>query len=322
MKYKTLGRTGIQVSELCYGTMSFGGDADPSESAKMYAACREKGINFFDCANVYSQGKAEEILGNLIKHERNELIITSKCFFPMGNDINAKGANRRNIMSSVEASLKRLGTDHLDVLFIHKWDDTTPIEETLRALNDLVSQGKVLYLGASNFSAWQVAKAIGISDKNNWAKFDILQPMYSMVKRQAESEILPLAKHENLGEISYSPVGGGLLSGKYTLEKKSETGRIATDERYQQRYGESWLLETAGKFTELAKQKNIHPVSMAVAWAAAHPAITCPIIGSRNLEQLQPSLESININISQDLHGEIAALGRTPAPATDRLEEQ
>ena len=163
MEYKLLGQTGVKVSQLCFGTMSFGGDADASESAKMYAACRQAGINFFDCADGYSRGAAEGILGNLIANERDDLIITSKCFVPTGEDINARGANRRHIVRAVEASLKRLKTDRLDILFMHRWDNTTPLEETLRALENLVAQGKVLYLGASNYSAWQIAKGIGIS---------------------------------------------------------------------------------------------------------------------------------------------------------------
>ena len=154
MDYTLLGRTGVKVSQLCYGTMSFGGDADAAESAKMYGACRDAGINFFDCADVYSKGQAEIILGDLMKSERDELVITSKCFSPLSDGVNARGGNRRYIPQAVEASLKRLGTDRLDVLFMHRWDADTPLEETLRALEDLVRAGKVLYLGVSNYAAW------------------------------------------------------------------------------------------------------------------------------------------------------------------------
>lgn len=322
MKFKWLGRTGVQVSELCYGTMSFGGDADAAEAAKMYAACRDKGINFFDCADGYSGGKAEEILGKLIAKERDELVIASKCFVPTGKDINARGGNRRHIVRAVENSLKRLGTDRLDVLFMHRWDENTPLEETMRALESLVAQGKVLYLGASNYSAWQIAKGLGIAERNGWPRFDVVQPMYSMVKRQAEAEIFEVAKAEELGVITYSPVGGGLLSGKYTLEARPDSGRLIEKQEYTARYGEEWVFETAGYFSALAKAKGEHPVSLAVAWVAANPAVTCPIIGSRNLEQLQPSLNSVDIDMTPELHAEIASLGRTPPPATDRLEEQ
>ncbi len=322
MKYKWLGKTGVKVSQLCYGTMSFGGDADAAESAKMYGACRDAGINFFDCANGYTKGKAEEILSGLMASERDELVITSKCFVPMSDDINDRGGNRRHIAMAVEASLKRLKTDRLDVLFMHRWDHKMPLEETMRALEKLVSDGKVLYLGASNYAAWQVAKGLGIAERFGWPRFDVIQPMYSLVKRQAESEIFPLALNENLGVITYSPVGGGLLSGKYGPDNRPDGGRLMTNKEYTARYGEDWVFETAGAFSALAKDRGVHPVSLAVAWAAANPAVTCPIIGARSLEQLQPSLDSVNIEMTPELHAEIAALSRTPALATDRLEEQ
>ncbi|HUS55651.1 MAG TPA: aldo/keto reductase [Thermohalobaculum sp.] len=321
MDYKLLGRTGIKVSQLCFGTMSFGGDADEATSEAMYAACRGRGINFFDCADGYSKGKAEAILGRLMAHERDDLIITTKCFNPMGPDINASGGNRRHIMRAVEASLKRLGTDRVEVLFMHRWDTTVPLEETLRALEDLVRDGKVLHLGASNYSAWQIAKGLGISERRVWARFDVIQPMYSLVKRQVESEILPLARAEGLGVITYSPVGGGLLSGKYGPDKRPEAGRLMTNKEYTARYGEDWVFETAGKFAALAAQRGHHPVSLAVAWAAANPDVTCPIIGARDLTQLGPSLEALKIEMTPELRAEISSLGRTPPPATDRLEE-
>ena len=322
MNFKKLGQTGLQVSQLCFGTMSFGGDADKDESAAMFNAARESGINFFDCADAYSKGKAEKILGKLIKGSRNELIITSKCFGQMSEDINAGGANRRHIVRAVEASLKRLGTDWIDVLFMHRWDPSVPLEETLRALEQLVSDGKVAYLGASNYSAWQIAKGLGISAKNNWPRFDVIQPMYSLVKRQLESEILPLAIEENLGVVTYSPVGGGLLSGKYSGEKQAQFGRLLDNKEYEARYGESWVFEVAEKFTALAQQLNTHPVTLAVSWAAQNPAVTCPIIGARNLQQLQPSLAANQFEMNDELYARITALSRRPALATDRLEEQ
>jgi aryl-alcohol dehydrogenase-like predicted oxidoreductase len=321
MNYKQLGQTGLQVSQLCFGTMSFGGDADEEQSVAMFNAARDAGINFFDCADAYSKGRAEEILGKFIKGNRDELIITSKCFGQMGDDINAGGANRRHIIRAVEASLKRLGTDWIDVLFMHRWDISVPLEETLRALEQLVSDGKVAYLGASNYSAWQVSKGLGISAKNNWPRFDVIQPMYSLVKRQVESEILPLAIEENLGVVTYSPVGGGMLSGKYGREKRAQSGRLVVNKDYAHRYGENWVFEVAENFTALAQELGIHPVSLAVAWVAKNPAVTCPIIGARNLEQLQPSLASTQIEMTDELYAKISALSRTPPPATDRLEE-
>lgn len=322
MDYKWLGRTGLKVSPLCFGTMSFGGDADEAESARMYGACRELGINFFDCADAYSKGRAEEILGKLMASERDDLVITSKCFNPTSKDVNARGANRRHIPRAVEASLKRLATDRLEVLFMHRWDPVTPLEDTLRALEDLVRDGKVLHLGASNYSAWQVAKGLGISQRRGWARFDVIQPMYSLVKRQVEAEILPLARSEELAVITYSPVGGGLLSGKFAPGVRPDSGRLISNKEYVVRYGEEWVLETAGAFTALAKAKGEHPVTLAVAWVAGHPDVTCPIIGARSLEQLGPSLDALTFDMTQELRAEISALSRTPAPATDRLEEQ
>jgi aryl-alcohol dehydrogenase-like predicted oxidoreductase len=322
MKYKYLGRTGLQVSQLCFGTMSFGGDANEEESARMYERCREAGINFFDCADAYSRGKAETILGKLMRGHRDELIVASKCFNPMGDDINMRGGNRRHILRAVEASLDRLGTDRLDVLFLHRFEPNVPLEETLRALESLVASGKVLYLGVSNWAAWQIAKALGIAERHGWPRIDVIQPMYSLVKRQSESEIFPLALSEGLGCITYSPVGGGLLSGKYGIKDRPDSGRIMSNQEYGKRYGEDWVYETAETFSALAKQHNAHPVSMAVAWAAAHPAVTCPIIGARSLEQLEPSLASIDIDMTPELHAEIASLSRTPPVATDRREEQ
>ncbi len=322
MKFKQLGQTGVQVSELCFGTMSFGGDADEEASARMFQRCRDRGINFFDCADAYSKGAAETILGKLVKGSRDELVITSKCFVPMSDDINAGGGNRRHILRAVEASLQRLGTDRLDVLLMHRWDALVPLEETLRALEKLVADGKVLYLGASNYAAWQIATGLGISRRNGWPGFDVIQPMYSLVKRQAETEILPLATAEKLGVMTYSTVGGGLLSGKYGNNRKPETGRIATNPEYTKRYSEDWAFEVAGKFTAFAEDHGIHPVSLAVAWAAANPAVTCPIIGARDLEQLEPSLNAVAVEMTAELYAGISALSRTPPPATDRLEEQ
>ncbi len=256
MALRWLGRTGIKVSGLCFGTMSFGGDADRAESARMYSACRDKGINFFDCADVYNAGRSEEILGQLIGGHRDELIVTSKCFGPTADDINARGANRRHILSAVEASLKRLGTDRVDILFMHQWDPSTPLEETLRALETLVRDGKVVALGASNYAAWQVATGLGIAERRGWPRFDVLQPMYNLVKRQVEVEILPLAEAENLGVITYSPLGGGLLSGKFGPGKTPDSGRLTSNEAYIRRYGEEWVLEAAGKFSALAAARG------------------------------------------------------------------
>jgi len=320
MDYKLLGRTGVQVSKFCFGTMSFGGDADAAEAARMYAACRDRGFNFFDTADGYSGGRSEEILGGLISGHRDELVISSKCFNPTSDDVNDRGGTRRHIPRAVEASLARLGTDRLDILFMHRFEENAAMEETLRALEDVVRAGKVLYLGASNYAAWQIATSLGIAERRGWTRFDVIQPMYNLVKRQAEVELFPLAQAEQLGVVTYSPVGGGLLSGKFRPGQKPNGGRLIENANYTMRYGEEWMTETAGHFTEFAEAQGVHPVTLAVAWAAAHPAVTCPIIGARSLEQLKPSLAALDFPLSDDMRAEIAALSRQPAPATDRNE--
>ncbi|HJZ49595.1 MAG TPA: aldo/keto reductase [Roseiflexaceae bacterium] len=322
MKYKPLGKTGVKVSTLCFGTMSFGGDADEPTSAVLFNRCREAGINFFDCANGYAAGLSEQILGRLIAPCRDELVITSKVYFPTGPDINARGASRRHIRAAVEASLKRLNTDYLDVYFIHHFDDDTPIEETLRALDDLVRDGKILYPAASNFAAWQVAKALGISARQGWARFECIQPMYNLTKRQAEVELLPMAESEQLGVISYSPLGGGLLSGKYGATRRPESGRLLENQMYQTRYSDALYYDIAERFTSFARERGMHPASLAVAWVASHPAVTAPIIGARNLEQLEDSLRSVEIAMTPELRAEISALSPEPPPATDRNDER
>ena len=321
MRYRYLGKTGVKISSLVLGTMSFGLDADDQTAAEMFHWCRELGINCFDCANIYQDGRSEQILGKLITDCRDEVVVTSKVFFPSGEDINARGASRRHILQAVEASLRRLNTEYIDVYFIHHFDDSTPLEETLRALDDLVRQGKILYPAASNFAAWQVEKALGISARAGWSPFTCIQPMYNLVKRQAEVEILPMAAAEQLGVIVYSPLGGGLLTGKYGVGRKPNQGRLVESKRYQIRYGEPWMYEVAERFSQYALERGIEPAALAVAWVSNHPAVTAPIIGARNLGQLSGSLKSLEIEMTPEMWQEIAALAPAPPPATDRSEE-
>ena len=319
MEYRPLGRTGVQVSELCFGTMSFGGDADEEASGRMYAAGRDAGINFFDTADTYSAGASERILGRLIEGHRDELVIATKCYSPQGDDINARGASRRHVTRAVEASLERLGTDRVDVLFLHQCDTRTPIEEQMRGLEDLVLSGKVLYPAASNFSAWQAMEALAVQERHGWARLQVIEPMYNLVKRQAEVEILPMAQAHEVSVIPYSPTGGGLLSGKYAGGGENR-GRLHTNETYTARYGDEWMHEVAARFATLCRECGLHPVSAAVAWVGSHPAVTAPIIGARNVEQLRASLDSVSIDMTPELRAEISSLSRTPPPATDRSE--
>jgi aryl-alcohol dehydrogenase-like predicted oxidoreductase len=324
MKTKLLGRTGISVSELCFGTMSFGGDADEAMSGAMYKACRDVGINFFDCADAYNNGKSEEILGRLAKGHRDDLVLTTKCFNPISKDINARGTSRRHVVRAVEASLKRLQTDRIDVLFLHQWDANTPIEESVRALEDMVRAGKVIYPAISNWAAWQLQRVVDLQERHDWARLQVIQPMYNLVKRQAEVELLPMAEANGIGVIPYSPAAAGLLSGKFFGQGGGgqNSARLRTNKMYEARYGDAWMVEVAEKYVGFCKQKGLHPVSTAIAWVGAHPAVTAPIIGARNVEQLKDSLASVDVKMTPELRAEIAALSRTPPPATDRSEEQ
>ena len=319
MDYRVLGRTGVRVSQLCFGTMSFGGDADEAMSARMYQASREAGINFFDSADQYNKGRSEEILGSLARGHRDDIVIATKSFNPMSADLNARGNSRRHITRAIESSLKRLQTDRVEILYLHQQDPLTPLDESLRALEDLVRAGKVLYPALSNHAAWQTQAALDLAERHGWSRLQAVQPMYNLVKRQAEVEILPMAAANGVSVFPYSPAAAGLLSGKY-LEKQS--GRLVTNKMYAARYGEPWMHEVAAKFVAFCRGRGLHPVSTAIAWVGAHPAVTAPIIGARNLEQLQASLDSIKLEITPALYAEIAALSRTPAPANDRSEEQ
>jgi aryl-alcohol dehydrogenase-like predicted oxidoreductase len=320
MKYNYLGSTGIRVSSLCMGTMTFGREADKAASKDIFHQCRDAGINFFDCANVYSQGRAERILGGLIADCRHEVVITSKFGGAFGDDPNNKGGSRRNLVSSLEASLKRLDTDYLDIYFLHHFDPQTPLEETLRGMDDAAAQGKIRYAGVSNFAAWQIAKALGLCALNRWAPIHCIQPMYNLVKRQAEVEILPLAQSEKLAVVSYNPLGGGLLTGKYGRDRRAAQGRLTGDDMYMKRYGNQWMYEAAVNFAQLAGENGFHPVTLAVAWAAHHPAVTAPIIGARSVEQVKDSLQAAEIELNPELYEAVCRLTPRPVPATDRTE--
>jgi aryl-alcohol dehydrogenase-like predicted oxidoreductase len=321
MEYVRLGQTGLKVSELAFGAMSFGGYADEAESARMFAACRDAGINTFDCADVYNGGRSEEILGRLVSDCRDELVLTTKAYFPSGPGPNDRGSSRRHLVRSVENSLRRLGTDRVELFFLHRFDDGTPLEETLRAVDDLVTQGKILYPAVSNFSAWQTMKAVGMAGANGWARPVCSQPMYNLVKRQAEVEILPMAASEGLGVLPYSPLGGGLLTGKYAPGVRPEVGRIVETPMYGTRYGAPLNYEIAQAFTQTCRELGHHPAAVAIAWVASHPAVTAPLLGARNVAQLRDALGAVAVDMTPELRDRISSLSPQPPPATDRNEE-
>jgi aryl-alcohol dehydrogenase-like predicted oxidoreductase len=322
MQYTTLGSTGLKVSRLCMGTMTFGREADEKTSEAMFHRCREAGINFFDCANVYAKGDSERILGRLIDGCRDELVITTKVGMTMDDSPTGSGLSPAAISEQIDASLDRLGVDCVDVYFAHRFDEDVPLEQTLRAFDDVVRAGKARKLGASNFAAWQLAKARGVSAGEGLAMFEVMQPMYSLIKRQAEVELLPLASVENMGVINYSPLAGGVLTGKYSGGRRPDDVRLTRQENYAKRYGEPSYFDIADAFVAHARERGVHPATLAVAWSMNHPAVTAPIIGARDLDQLEPSLAASELDMSDEWRQEISELSIDPPPATDRLEEK
>lgn len=302
---------GTPASPFAFGTMQFGGRADAAQSAQIYAACRAAGITHFDTAWVYTDGHSETILGQLIKDEREKLIIASKVGY-------SGGAGAKNLQAQFDTSRSRLQLDCIDVLYLHRFDAQTDLRETLEWFAVRKQAGDIRYLGLSNFAAWQVMKAQMLGAEFDLVT-DILQPMYSLVKRQAEVEILPMCTDQGIAIAPYSPLGGGLLTGKYAT---GETGRLSEDARYNSRYGQTWMHDTARDLNTLAQSLGVSPATLAVAWAAAHPAAPMPIVSGRTAEQIAPSLAALEFEMTPELYQQIAALSPQPAPATDRLEEQ
>ena len=318
---RLLGRTGVKVSPIALGAMSFGGDADEATAGAIWRAARDAGVNFIDTANVYNEGRSEEIVGRLARGERDELVIATKAYFPMGPGPNARGSSRYHLVRAVEASLRRLQTDRIDVFYLHRFDDVTALDETLRAVDDLVRAGKVLYPACSNFAAWQVAHALGVARAAGFAPLVAIQPMYNLVKRAAEIEILPMAQGLGVAVVPYSPTGGGLLTGKYGVERRPSRGRLLDTKMYTTRYADPAYYDVADRFCALAAELGHAPATLAVAWVASHPAVTSVLVGGRNVEQLAPSLAAGALELDATTRARIAALSPAPPPATDRNEE-
>lgn len=302
--------TGSPLSPLCFGTMQFGGRADAAESRAMFEAARGRGLNFFDTAYVYTDGASETLLGEFAGPDREALIIATKAAYQ-------GGAGRENILKSLETSRSRMKMDVIDILYLHRWDGDVALEESFETLARVKDAGHVRHIAVSNFAAWQVVKAQAVAATFG-IRIDMIQPMYSLVKRQAEVEILPMAMDQDIAVAPYSPLGGGLLSGKYG---DGATGRLTEDDRYAARYGQAWMHQTARDLSVLAKETGYHPATLAVAWAAAHPGVTAPIISARSAAQLAPSLDALDVTLDEGLMARLTVLSPTPAPATDRLEE-
>ena len=301
---------GTPASRFAFGTMQFGGAADEAASRAMYQACLEAGITHFDTAHLYTDGAAETLLGRFAAPHRDRLVIATKAGY-------SGGAGRETILSQFDTSRQRLGMDHVDILYLHRFDPETPLQETMETFADLKSRGLIGHVGLSNFAAWQVMKAACIAAKLDLT-ISILQPMYSLVKRQAEVEILPMAAAEGMVVAGYSPLAGGLLTGKYA---RGKTGRLTGNERYAIRYGQDWMREAAIALTEIAEELGTDPATLAVAWAARHPAAPVPLISGRSAEQIAPSLAALDYPMDDALYARLAALTPAPPPATDRTEE-
>ncbi len=319
---RVLGKTGVKVSRVALGAMSFGGDSDEAAAARIWRAARDAGVNFIDTADVYNEGRSEEILGRLMRGERDDVVLATKAYFPTGPGPNSRGSSRYHLVRAVEASLRRMQTDRIDVFYLHRFDDVTDVTETLRAVDDLVRAGKILYPACSNFAAWQVAHALGLAALHGFAPLVAVQPMYNLVKRAAEIELLPMAQSLGIAVVPYSPTGGGLLTGKYAADRRPERGRLVDWKMYQTRYADPAYYAIAGKFSELAAELGHAPATLAVAWVASHPAVTSVLVGGRDVDQVTASLAAIDLELDAATRAKIAALSPEPPPATDRNEEK
>ncbi len=295
MEYRRLGDTGLMVSELCLGCMTFGREADEEASRGLVARFLEAGGNFVDTADVYTEGVSEEITGRALKGVRDDVVLATKVRFPMGEGPNDVGLSRKHVIQGCEDSLRRLGTDYIDLYQVHCWDAATPLEETLAALTDLVRAGKVRYVGVSNFTAWQLMKSVGVGDALGFERFVCLQPQYSLVERNIEREVLPVCEEEGLGVIPWSPLGGGFLSGKYRRgEEPPQGSRISEavesmEEYWDRRATErNWrVLDVVGRISE-ETGKSYAQISL--NWLLRQPSVTAPIVGARTPEQLEDNL--------------------------------
>lgn len=312
MQHVRLGRTGLQVSRLCLGTMTFGLQCDEETAVAVLDRAAEGGITFIDTADAYplggdmsTVGRTEEILGRWLRGRRDEFIVATKCFNPMGSRPWHMGNSRKHVMDAIDGSLRRLGTDYVDLYQLHFNDPGTPIDETMQALDDLVHAGKVRYVGCSNFLAYQVARAIGRSEVLGVVRFESVQPRYNLLFREFERELFPLCLEEGIGVIPYNPIAGGMLSGKHDRSKPPAEGTrftLGTAARtYQDRYWQDNVFDTVDELVKVAGEAGVPLPTLAVAWTLAHPAVTSPIIGASRPDQLDATLAGATYTIEPDL---------------------
>jgi len=308
MQYVNLGKTGLKVSRLCLGCMSYGTsqwrpwvlDEEPSRAFIQQAL--ELGINFFDTADMYSNGVSEEVVGRALRDfaRRDQVIITTKVYNRMGAGPNDRGLSRKHILDAIHASLRRLGTDYVDIYMIHRWDYETPIEETLETLNDLVRAGKVRYLGASSMWAWQFAKALYLADAHGWSRFVVMQNHYNLIYREEEREMIPLCRAEGIALTPWSPLARGFLAGNRTRDKKGETTRANNDPYAYELYYRDEDFTIAERVVELAKKRGVKPTQIALAWHLNKPEITAPIIGATKPHHLPEAVAALDIRLSDE----------------------
>ncbi len=313
MEYTNLGKTGLKVSRICLGMMSYGSSQwrdyvlDEDEVRPIIRAAVESGINFFDTANMYSDGVSEQITGRALRDfaHRDELVIATKVFFKTGEKPNQGGLSRAHILTEVENSLRRLGTDYIDLYQIHRWDYETPIQETLEALHDLVRSGKVRYIGASSMWAWQFAKSLYLADLHGWTRFVSMQNHYNLVYREEEREMLPLCRDQGIGVIPWSPLARGFLTGNRTREKSGDTARARSDQFAHSMYYRQEDWEVVDRLVALAEQKERTPAQVALAWLLHQEGVSAPIVGARTQSHLEQAVAAVEIALTPE---EIASL--------------
>ena len=302
MEYKSLGNCGVKVSPLCLGAMMFGGQTNETDSIRIIQHAIDQGINFVDTANVYGKGESERVVGKAIADRRTSLILATKGRHPMGEGPNEQGASRVHLMYELDASLKRLATDYIDIYYTHTPDYNTSIEETLRTMDDMVRSGKVRYIACSNFRAWQLCEALGVSDKRNLNPFACVQPLYNIVNRDIEVELLPLCREKGIGVVSYSPLARGILTGKYKsgVQPAEGTRAARSDPRMMQAEWRAASLEVAEQILLHCEEKDVAPSQFAIAWAMANSIVTSVIIGPRTIEQFNDNLSCLEIDITAE----------------------
>ncbi|MGD9494713.1 MAG: aldo/keto reductase [Armatimonadota bacterium] len=310
MQYRTLGASGLKVSQLCLGTMMFGDPTPEDESLRMIGRALDAGINFLDTADKYNAGESERIVGMALAGRREEIVLATKVTLPMGEGPNQAGSSRKHIIEGCEASLRRLGTDYIDIYYLHKPDPDTPIEESLSALGHLVAQGKVLYVGLSNFPAWRVVHALGVQALRGWDPLVVVQPLYNIANRDIEVELLPACEELGLGVVTYSPIARGVLTGKYAADREpppdSRAGR--GNERLMQTEYREANFELAHHVVALAEEIGCTAAQLAVAWVMANALVTCPIVGPRTMAQLEDNLGALEVTITPELEERIDCL--------------